>query len=97
MRLEKNRKKGGAVQHGVLHSRGERVLMVDADAASRFQDLELLWESMDLIESGGHAVAVGSRAHMVKSDAVVKVSQPHIPKILSSHDFISSITAFTHS
>jgi dolichyl-phosphate beta-glucosyltransferase len=74
VRLEKNRKKGGAVQHGVLHCRGERVLMVDADGASRFKDLELLWKSLDTIEKNGQGVAVGSRAHMVKSDAVVKVS-----------------------
>jgi len=72
--LEKNRKKGGAVQHGVLHSRGERVLMVDADGASRFQDLERLWQKLDNIQVGAEGVAVGSRAHMVKTEAVVKRS-----------------------
>lgn len=71
--LKRNRGKGGAVQHGVLHCRGERVLMVDADGASRFQDLESLWTKMDEIESGGQAISVGSRAHMVQTEAVVKV------------------------
>jgi hypothetical protein len=29
------------------HERGNRLLMVDADGVSRFEDLELLWEKMD--------------------------------------------------
>ena len=72
--LEKNTGKGGAVRHGMLHASGERLLMVDADGASRFQDLELLWDAMDKIgPQGAPAVVVGSRAHLVKSEAVVKV------------------------
>jgi len=74
-KLEKNLGKGGAVRHAMLHSRGERLLMVDADGASRFEDLELLWKAMDKLSSdNGPAVAVGSRAHLVKTDAVVKRS-----------------------
>jgi len=71
--LEKNLGKGGAVRHGMLHARGKRLLMVDADGASRFEDLELLWKAMD--EFGPKtkpAMVVGSRAHLVKSEAVVK-------------------------
>ena len=72
--LENNTGKGGAVRHGMLHAGGERLLMVDADGASRFQDLELLWDMMDKVGPGGApAVVVGSRAHLVKSAAVVKV------------------------
>lgn len=73
--LEKNLGKGGAVRHAMLHGRGERLLMVDADGASRFEDLEGLWEATDKLSPNGEAaVAVGSRAHMVKTDAVVKVN-----------------------
>ncbi|KAM6497279.1 Alg5-prov protein [Amanita muscaria] len=73
--LENNTGKGGAVRHGMMHATGERLLMVDADGASRFQDLELLWETMDEIApKGAPAVVVGSRAHLVKSEAVVKRS-----------------------
>lgn len=73
--LEKNLGKGGAVRHGMLHSRGHRLLMVDADGASRFEDLEHLWKSMDKVAPKNEpAVAVGSRAHLVKTDAVVKRS-----------------------
>lgn len=71
--LQRNRGKGGAVQHGVLHARGERVLMVDADGASRFADLEKLWTKLDEVDDGGRGIAVGSRAHLVKTEAVVKV------------------------
>ncbi|KAG8904101.1 dolichyl-phosphate beta-glucosyltransferase [Tulasnella sp. 403] len=74
VRFERNRQKGGAVQHGALHSRGERILMVDADGASRFGDLELLWSRLDEVENGSHGVAVGSRAHLVRTEAVVKRS-----------------------
>ncbi|KAI0652929.1 Alg5-prov protein [Cubamyces menziesii] len=73
--LEKNVGKGGAVRHGMLHGRGRRLLMVDADGASRFEDLELLWKAMDEIAPKEEAaVVVGSRAHLVKTEAVVKRS-----------------------
>jgi len=73
--LEKNLGKGGAVRHGMLFGGGKRLLMVDADGASRFVDLELLWDAMDKIAPGnGAGVVVGSRAHLVKTEAVVKRS-----------------------
>jgi len=73
--LEKNLGKGGAVRHGMMHGRGLRLLMVDADDASRFEDLELLWRAMDeLAPDNGAAVVIGSRAHLVKTAAVVKRS-----------------------
>jgi dolichyl-phosphate beta-glucosyltransferase len=72
--LEKNVGKGGAVRHGMLYASGERLLMADADGASRIEDLELLWKAMDtLVPDNGPAIVVGSRAHLVKSEAVVKV------------------------
>ncbi|KAF8581536.1 glycosyltransferase family 2 protein [Ramaria rubella] len=74
VKMDRNVGKGGAVRHGFLHARGERLLMVDADGASQFEDLELLWKEMDAVEKCGRAVAVGSRAHMVKTEAVVKRS-----------------------
>ncbi|TCD71711.1 dolichyl-phosphate beta-glucosyltransferase [Steccherinum ochraceum] len=73
--LVKNLGKGGAVRHGMLHGRGRRLLMVDADGASRFEDLESLWKAMDKISPDERAaVAIGSRAHLVKTEAVVKRS-----------------------
>lgn len=76
VRLETNRMKGGAVKHGILHSRGERILFADADGATKFSDLDLLWKEMDALEKEKECtfgVVVGSRAHMIKSEAVVKV------------------------
>lgn len=77
-----NSGKGGTVRHGMLHARGERLLMVDADDASRFEDLELLWAALDRLDEKGPnhaAIAVGSRAHLVKTEAVVKV-HPSFPR-----------------
>lgn len=74
--LEKNLGKGGAVRHGMMYGRGRRLLMVDADGASRFEDLEVLWKEMDRIngENVDAVVVIGSRAHLVKTEAVVKRS-----------------------
>jgi dolichyl-phosphate beta-glucosyltransferase len=72
--LEKNIGKGGAVRHGMLYGGGERLLMADADGASRIEDLEELWKKMNEIAPNHvSGVVVGSRAHLVKSEAVVKV------------------------
>ncbi|KAI0072393.1 Alg5-prov protein [Panus rudis PR-1116 ss-1] len=73
--LRQNLGKGGTVRHGMLHGRGRRLLFADADGASRFEDLELLWSALDEIDGGDRAaIAIGSRAHLVKTDAVVKRS-----------------------
>lgn len=85
-RLEKNRGKGGAVAHGMLHVRGKCAIFADADGASKFDDVRRLLKSIKNHVEGETAskdsnnylehpvVAIGSRAHMVKTDAVVKRS-----------------------
>ncbi|XP_035867068.1 dolichyl-phosphate beta-glucosyltransferase isoform X2 [Phyllostomus discolor] len=45
--LAKNRGKGGAVKMGVFSSRGERILMADADGATRFADVEKLEKGLE--------------------------------------------------
>ncbi|KAK4056835.1 dolichyl-phosphate beta-glucosyltransferase [Microbotryomycetes sp. JL221] len=87
--LKRNRGKGGATRHGMLHAAGHRILFCDADGASHFPDLALLQAEMDLVErvqladkkksqrvrpDDVHGVIVGSRAHLVRTDAVVKRS-----------------------
>ncbi|KAI9691548.1 MAG: dolichyl-phosphate beta-glucosyltransferase [Bathelium mastoideum] len=73
--LEANRGKGGAVVHGMRHVRGEYVVFADADGASRFEDLGKLVEGVKEAEDGAaRGVAIGSRAHLVGSEAVVKRS-----------------------
>ncbi len=72
--LEHNRGKGGAVTHGMRHVRGQYVLFADADGASTFSDLSKLMDACRAIaDKRGRAVAIGSRAHLVGSEAVVKV------------------------
>ena len=75
VQLEQNRGKGGAVTHGMRHARGTYVVFADADGASRFSDLGSLVLGCERAKDKlGRAVGVGSRAHMVGTDAVVKVS-----------------------
>jgi len=72
--LERNRGKGGAVTHGLRHVRGAYAVFADADGASRFQDLAALVAACERArDERGRAVAIGSRAHLVGSEAVVKV------------------------
>lgn len=40
LRLARNQGKGGAQREGVAHSRGERVLLMDADLATPIEELE---------------------------------------------------------
>lgn len=72
--LEENRGKGGAVTHGMRHVRGEYAVFADADGASRFADLGKLVKGVkEVVDKEGRGVAVGSRAWLVGSEAVVKV------------------------
>jgi dolichyl-phosphate beta-glucosyltransferase len=75
--LEENRGKGGAVTHGMRHVRGQYIVFADADGASRFDDLGKMVEGCRKVEDKhGRGVAIGSRAHLVGSEAVVKVYTP---------------------
>lgn len=72
--LARNRGKGGGVTHGLRHVRGEYALFADADGASRFSDVGKLMEGVEEVVDGSRrGVAIGSRAHLVGSEAVVKV------------------------
>lgn len=70
LRLRQNCGKGGAVRKGMLRARGEYLLMVDADGATEAAELRKLMEELSKIEHDGLGVAVGSRAHIVDTDAV---------------------------
>ena len=72
--LKENRGKGGAVTHGFRHVRGAYAVFADADGASKFGDLAKLVEGCDAVaDEPNRGIAVGSRAHLVGSEAVVKV------------------------
>lgn len=75
VKMGRNCGKGAAVRHGVLHSRGQFIIFCDADGATRFSDLSSLAKEMSrIVTSTGHGIVCGSRAHLVGSEAVVKVS-----------------------
>lgn len=89
-RLEQNRGKGGAVTHGVRHVRGKYVCFADADGATRFSDIDSLFDALQKLETpDGHGLAGGSRAHMVSTDAVVKRSVLRNALMHGFHTFIS--------
>ena len=74
VQLEENRGKGGAVTHGMRHARGSYVVFADADGASKFTDLGKLVTACEKAkDKQDRAVGVGSRAHMVGTEAVVQV------------------------
>lgn len=79
IRLGKNRGKGGAVRHGILFSRGKRILFADADGASDFSDFKLLNDKLDQIvmktKTGESGMTIGSRAHLISSQPVVSRSK----------------------
>lgn len=62
MRLRENQGKGFAVKCGMLSARGKWKLLVDADGATKFEDLALLEEALDAQKS---EIAFGSRRHLV--------------------------------
>ena len=70
IRLRKNAGKGGAVRVGALHAVGEKILMVDADGATRFSDIEKLEKQYD--PSAGVDVVFGSREHLTRTADVQK-------------------------
>lgn len=59
------------------HVRGQYIIFADADGASKFDDLGILEEKLKAIERDQLGIAVGSRAHLVNSAAVVKVSSAY--------------------
>lgn len=72
--LVENRGKGGAVTHGMKYIRGKYGIFADADGASKFKDLGKLVQACKKVEDQeGRGLAIGSRAHLVGSEAVVKV------------------------
>lgn len=58
VRQPENRGKGAALRRGVAESRGERVLLCDADLSTPIQDVERLAAHLD----DGADLAIGSRA-----------------------------------
>ncbi|XP_004711330.1 dolichyl-phosphate beta-glucosyltransferase isoform X1 [Echinops telfairi] len=73
--LVKNRGKGGAVRTGIFSSRGRKILMADADGATKFPDIEKLEKGLDDLQPwpDDMAIACGSRAHL-EQDSIAQRS-----------------------
>lgn len=93
VKLAKNRGKGGAVTHGFRHVRGAYIIFADADGASRFSDLGNLLEGCeDVVDASNRGIAIGSRGHMVGSEAVVQRSALRNILMKSFHFVIKRLT-----
>ena len=91
--LSQNRGKGGAVTHGLRHVRGSYAIFADADGATRFKDLgPLLLACRSVEDAEGRGVGVGSRAHLVGSQAVVQRSWMRNFLMHSFHLFLRLLT-----
>ncbi|KAH6716124.1 nucleotide-diphospho-sugar transferase [Leptodontidium sp. MPI-SDFR-AT-0119] len=92
-KLKENRGKGGAVTHGFRHVRGAFAVFADADGASAFADLAKLVEGCKAVaDQPNRAVAVGSRSHLVGSEAVVKRSAIRNVLMHSFHALLKILT-----
>lgn len=68
VRYEKNRGKGHALRTGVLVTKGDFVLVMDADLSTPMEELRKL---MPCVSDGGFDIAIGSRA-LALSDIIKK-------------------------
>lgn len=66
LRLRENSGKGAAVKSGMLSSRGELLLMADADGATYFEDYLKLEKT--LLGKGKPMIAIGSRAQLEQAE-----------------------------
>jgi len=65
----KNAGKGHAVMTGMKYTKGNYILMVDADGATETKDFEKLKRELDKIKTEEHlGIAIGSRAHLERAD-----------------------------
>ncbi len=69
---EKNAGKGHAVMTGMKYTKGNYILMLDADGATETKDYERLRIELDQIktENEQYGITIGSRAHLQSADAV---------------------------
>lgn len=70
----KNAGKGHAVMTGMKYTKGNYILMLDADGATETKDYEKLKKELDQIKTEYEdlGISIGSRAHLESAD-VVKV------------------------
>ena len=80
LRQPKKMGKGAAIQSGCLHTRGELILMVDADGATNINEFgELEKKILELKRINKEAIVVGSRAHL---DGINKANRTQMRNFL---------------
>ena len=70
VQLSLNRGKGGAIKAGIEYTRGDYILMADADGATNISDLDKLFDAIKVVQEKDPSthlllgISVGSRAHL---------------------------------
>ena len=93
LKLYENNGKGGAVRKGMMRARGKYLLMVDADGATRIQDLERLEAKASEVETQNEwSMVVGSRHHLMM-DAVAERTALRNALMFGFHFYVSIMCA----
>ena len=73
-----------------MRGRGQYLIMVDADGATKASDLGRLLDELRRVERGGLGIAIGSRAHLSDPAAAGGVSRTPLRRFLmwGFHTFI---------
>eukprot|EP01016_Furgasonia_blochmanni_P056622 TRINITY_DN968_c0_g1_i2.p1 TRINITY_DN968_c0_g1~~TRINITY_DN968_c0_g1_i2.p1 ORF type:complete len:305 (+),score=104.14 TRINITY_DN968_c0_g1_i2:184-1098(+) len=74
-----NKGKGGAVRMGMLVARGDYILMLDADGATKIDDFDKCFDKLKSIQQRDTAIITGSRNQIVEE---AKAERSFIRKIL---------------
>lgn len=90
LELSENKGKGGAVRMGVLSSRGEHILMCDADGATKFEEFFKLYTEIKQMDNINGNIVIGSRAHLEK-DSIAKRSKFRTILMHGFHLFVKII------
>lgn len=89
--LYKNCGKGGAVRKGMMRARGQYLLMVDADGATKAACLSQMLDSIVAVQKNGLGIAVGSRAHLHEDDSTAKRKWYRIVLMHGFHALVSMV------
>lgn len=80
LRLKVNQGKGMAVKYGALFSKGQFILMVDADGATDFKEITKIFKQIQEKSQNGLGCVIGNRNH---DGNQAKVQRKGIRKLLN--------------
>lgn len=86
--LRQNRGKGFAVKTGMQHARGQLLLMVDADGATRIADLENLEARLRQVQQVWLAAKASNQPGIINGDCAIAIGSRAPPQALYQQDAV---------